>query len=158
MEKRWKIIGTIALVVTLALLFLPKVVPICTDMVATAMGGQMPMRCYYTFQAQSLFALTALLVSGTFFVVKSNDARKGIGFTLAVLGVMMLILPLSGVSGICRLDHMPCHNTAFWNRILSSVLIALGLLVIFLKGSSHVNSSTKEEEQGARGDKMQWLD
>lgn len=157
METRWKIIGAVALAVALGLVLVPKVVPVCTDMVATASGGQMPMRCHYTFRAQLLFAISSVLAAATLFFVRSSDARKVTGIMLAVLGVMMLILPWSGVSGICRHDHAPCHDTAFWNSVLSAGQIAVGLLVVFLKATASY-SSTVIKEMPTTGEKIKWLD
>lgn len=158
METRWKIIGFLALVVTLTLLFLPKLVPICSALVATASGGQMPMRCYFTFRAQSLLALTGLFTAATIFFTRNKEARMVTGIVMAVIGIMMFILPLPGISGICRHDHAACQNTAFWNCILSSFLILLGLLVMFLKTPSSVNPSIKDDEQRSAGEKTKWLD
>lgn len=158
METRWKIVSAVALVVALGLVLLSKVVPVCTDMVATASGGQMPMRCHYTFRAQLLFAISSVLAAGTLFFVRSNDGRKVAGVMLAALGIMMLILPLSGVSGICRHDHAPCHDTAFWNSILSTGQIAIGLLVVFLKSPASFSSAKIKGMPTSTGEKIKWLD
>ncbi|HHW06893.1 MAG TPA: DUF4418 family protein [Clostridia bacterium] len=158
METRWKTISIIALVIALGLVLVPKVVPVCSAMVATASGGQMPMRCFYTFRAQSLFAVTSVLAAVSLFVVRSPDGRKTVGAMLAVLGIMMAVLPLSGVMGICMRSDMPCHTTAFWNTVLAAAQILTGLVIVFSKVPAQAQSSVIKEMPRPTGEKIKWLD
>lgn len=158
MDTRGKVAGIAALVIALGLLVVPKVVPPCTDLVTTAAGGQMPMRCFYTFRAQTLFALASVAAALGLFLVGGRDGRKALGGMLVVLGIMMLLLPVSGVIGLCRMDGMPCHHTAFWHNLLSAAQVLAGLLVVFLPGQALSSSPVIKEMPPAAGEKTKWLD
>jgi len=56
-------------------------------MVKTAAGGAVPMRCYYTYQAEFILAFVTLVTAGMMFFLKDVAARRLSGLFLVLLDV-----------------------------------------------------------------------
>lgn len=135
MSRSWRITSALALIAGLALLVIPRLWPACGMMVRTASGGMVPMRCFYSFQAEFLLGLVALLVSGALFCSLGTEARGVLGFVLTLLGIIIVIIPQSWAIGICADPDAPCHMTR--------ALTVGGGTALFLTGGilSHLNPS-----------------
>lgn len=121
-----KILGWIAVVTGFFLLVLPRVIPICTGL--TAAGS--PMRCHYTYQAEFLLTLIAVILAGALFVLKTAEARMMTGFTLALVAIVLALLPEPWVSGICA--NGGCQKTAFFTAVGAGLLAITGAVIAWL--------------------------
>ncbi|WP_071605122.1 DUF4418 family protein [Anaeroarcus burkinensis] len=119
---RLNVIGGAAVAISAALLVLPRIFPICTGLGA---GGK-PMVCHYTFQAEFIIGLLALIVSASLFVLRTAEARQWSGFLLVLLGISVLVLPQAWAIGLCPHASGACHKTAFFINIGGSLLALTG--------------------------------
>lgn len=149
MEKKWSITAGIAIVISLALLIIPKFFPICAMMVETAKGGAVPMRCFYTYQAEFLISLVSLLVAGALFFLKGGEARRLAGLFLILLGAITILLPQSWVIGICADAGAPCRLTTIWTIGAGLLLILAGGYAALLASKSGVNEQKEDDLQDA---------
>ena len=98
--------------------------PVCTGMVQTAAGGQLPMRCFYTGHALAMFG-TILLVNGAMMLFTKKLLHGG-AVAIAVGIFSILVLSDSGLGiGIC-MKAMACHNTAAWAKLCGGLTVAAG--------------------------------
>ena len=98
--------------------------PVCTGMVQTAAGGQLPMRCFYTGHALAMFG-TILLVNGAMMLFTKKLLHGG-AVAIAVGIFSILVLSGSGLGiGIC-MKVMACHNTAAWAKLCGGLAVAAG--------------------------------
>ncbi len=140
MEKKLSIIAGIAAVISLSLLIIPRIFPVGMLM-ATASGSMIPMDDFYTYQAEFLIALAALLVTGTLFFLKGAEARQLSGLFLVLLGAIIVLLPTSWVIGVWSGDN---HLTVAWTIIGGLLLILAGGLAAWL--AAKIEAKKKSEE------------
>jgi hypothetical protein len=114
MRKLWFPTAGAAVAVGVALLAIPKVFPICDEMLQTAGGGATPMHCYYTYQAEFWVCLVLLLVGIGMFFLRGAEARRVAGLSLIALAVVALQFPRSSVIGICHGSGHGCPRTTAW--------------------------------------------
>lgn len=116
----------LSLLSSISLLIAPAVFPVCPV-------GSKPMRCFFAFQAEYLFALLAVVIALSLFFTKEIEAKSFSGFLLFLIAIIIFILPFSWVIGICAHDDSPCHLTAALTRGLSVLLAFLGALIVWLQ-------------------------
>ena len=98
--------------------------PVCTGMVQTAAGGQLPMRCFYTGHALAMFGII-LLVNGAMMLFTKKLLHGG-AVAIAVGIFSILVLSGSGLGiGVC-MKVMACHNTAAWAKLCGGLAVAAG--------------------------------
>ena len=131
-EKKINIAAGVAVVISLAQLFIPKIFPICQNMIMTASGGMNPMRCHYTYQAEFLVALSSLFVAVALYFVHGAEGRRLIGGFLSLLGAITLLLPQSWFIGICANPNEPCQVTYWWTVAGGFLLVIAGGIIVWL--------------------------
>lgn len=137
---RYKFLSWGALAVSVILLVLPRIVPICTGVGA---GGS-PMRCHYAFQAEFIVALLAVILAAASLVLKTQEARLWNSFVLLLLGIAIAVLPQPWVIGICP-HGGACAKTTFFTTIGGGLLTLLSATGVWL------NRQNREESQVIQG-------
>lgn len=133
--NHYKILSWVALLISLTLLVLPRIIPICTGLT----GGGQPMLCHYTYQAEFIVTLLAVIFSGSLFVLTGTEARLLNSIVILLLGSTILLLPQPWVIGICP-DAGACHKTTFFVTIGGGLFTVTGALLAWL----NVRSSREE--------------
>lgn len=115
----------------ICLLLVVKVIaPVCTGMVETAAGKQVPMRCHYT-SAALVFLGVALLVNAVLCAVRKEMVVSGVmTFVISVLAFLTLS-PSVGM-GICLNPEMACNFTAPFIKVLGVIGAVIGGLSVYL--------------------------
>lgn len=124
--KGYKALAWSAILNSLVLLILPRVIPICTGLAGTGS----PMRCHYAYQAEFLVTLLALILAVSLLVLRTTEAQALSGFVILLLGIIIVILPLPWVIGICT-HGGACLKTAFFTTIGGSLLSLVGAVIIW---------------------------
>jgi hypothetical protein len=135
-NKQWIFTAVMAAIIALFLILIPHMFPVCNGMVQTAAGGAVPMKCYWTYQAEMLVSAAALLIALGQFFVKGTEARRLSAIFLIILAIVAILLPQSWVIGVCTKDGMACGITKTWTLGASSLLILLGLYQVFFAAKS----------------------
>lgn len=124
---RYKIAAWVAVIISLVLLILPRVVPICPGL-----GGDgSPMRCHYAYQAEFIVTLLAVILAGSLLVVRTAEARLLNGFVVCLLGAGIIVLLQPWAVGICP-HGGACHKTAFFTTIGGGLLALAGAFIAWL--------------------------
>ena len=114
----------------LCLILIVKVIaPVCTGMVETAAGKQIPMKCHYT-SVVLLFLGVLLLVNAILCVVKKDMIVCG-GMMIAISILVFLVLNPSIGIGICLNPEMACNLTASFVKILGGIGVVIGGLSVY---------------------------
>jgi hypothetical protein len=127
-----KITKWLAVLASISLIVLPKFISVCD-----VAGKGSPMRCFFTYQAEFLLALLALIVAISLFFTKETESKKITGFFLFIIGVIILSLPASWVIGLCNHGDSPCHTTAAWTGGASIVLAFNGAIIVWRSGKEN---------------------
>ena len=132
-----KCFNSLALLAAIGLLFAPVLFPICPVEL-----GKPPMRCFYVYRAELLFAGLAVIGAVALFRVKTREARKVLGIGILLLALIIFSLPFSGVIGICGHAASPCHITAIFSCGVSILLALSGAVIAW-----HEPAQAGEQEQ-----------
>jgi protein-S-isoprenylcysteine O-methyltransferase Ste14 len=131
-----KAIGIIFVVLALAI----GVVPQFTNCSAQgrsldlANGRTIPMKCYWTAQAELAVAVPLLLVGGFVALSRRKEAQRALSSVGALLGVFAILLPTSLI-GVCASDEMLCNILMKPTLVFSGVVAVMaGLLGLVLAG------------------------
>lgn len=130
-NKNSLILAGAGMVHAAALLLIVKVIaPVCTGMVETAAGKQIPMKCHYT-SAALVFLAVILLVNAVMCAVRKEMTVFGaIAATASVLAI--LTLNSSVGIGICMNPEMACNFTAPFVKVLGAAGVVLGVIAVCL--------------------------
>jgi hypothetical protein len=121
-SKEW--VHGLALVAAIALLVLPYIFPVCP------VEGK-PMRCFFTYRAEFLFAWLAILGALLLLQARQPEVKKIVGVFLVAIAAAVFILPFSWSAGICMHADSACHVTTGWIRGASILLAGSGLFTIW---------------------------
>ncbi len=125
---RYKIGSWFALIISIILLILPRILPICTGLA----DGTEPMQCHYAYQAEFIITLLAVILSGSLLVLRTAEARLLAGFVVFLLGIIVIVIPQPWAIGICPHLSSPCHKTTFFEIIGGGLLALAGAFIVFL--------------------------
>ena len=97
------------------------VFPVCEGLIATASGGAVPMKCFWTARAVAGLGALLLFAGLVLFFAKSPPVRFGVALMLLPVGLLTFLVPWKLI-GVCASEAMPCRM---------GTLPALGLLGLF---------------------------
>lgn len=137
--NREKILAWVMLLLSLGLLFLPRIVPICTGL-----AGGKPMVCHYTYQAEFLTALLAVIAAAALFVLRTYEARLLSSFIVALLGLTVAVLPQSWAIGLCT--HGACQKTGFFSVGGGVLLTLAGALAAWINAKKMQTDPASREK------------
>lgn len=110
------------------------VLPYCSGSIATAEGGTVPMKCYWTFHAETVVAVLVLLTAAGQFFLKGTEARRLSSLFLIAAVIAGLLLMTDAVIGLCANPAMNCHRMADFTRIVYALLIAAAVFQLVKPG------------------------
>ena len=123
-EKRSLIFAGVEIVHAVSLMLIVKIVaPVCSGMVETAAGKQIPMKCHYTS--------VALLFFGILCAVRKELLVCGV--MASVISILAVLTLSSSVGiGICMNPEMACNYTAPFVKILGAIGIIIGIVSVYV--------------------------
>ena len=130
-NKSTMVVAVVEAVVAILMLLVVKVIaPVCTGMVETAAGKQVPMRCHYTEVVASLLAVLLLVCAVVCFVTKQKVACGVMAVAIAACGFVILSSTMG--TGICANPDMACNVTAPFIKLCSTLALFTGAISVFL--------------------------
>lgn len=125
--KHDRVLSWLALFISLVLLLLPRIVPICTGLA----NGTQPMLCHYTYQAEFLITILAVIFSGSLLVLSGTEAKLVNSLVIFLLGMVILILPQPWALGICP-ESGACHKTTFFVTSGGALFTLAGAVLLWI--------------------------
>lgn len=132
MNNRWVMHTVVNLLVLLLFLAIPYLFPVCTDMITTAAGGTVPMKCRWCMRAELALGIPLMVMVASQFFLKNYAARQLSAFFLLPLGVMVILVPQDILIGVCKNSSMPCNTSKLAWMVLGGVLMVNALFQIRL--------------------------
>jgi hypothetical protein len=102
-------------------------------------GRTVPMKCYWTSQAELAVAAPLAVVGASLFLSKRRESQRVLSLIGLVLGLFAVLLP-TALIGVCMSDEMLC------NVLMKPTLIAAGLLGMGVSTVVLVRSWTPERK------------
>jgi len=96
------------------------------------------MTCHYTYQAEFIITLLAVIVSAALLGWRTNGARLLAGFIIILLGISSILLPQSWAIGIC--ENGSCLKTTFFLTIGAALLAVTGTGIVWTAWGSSKDS------------------
>lgn len=127
--NRDKGIAWFAVIISIGLLLLPRLIPICTGH-AKAGGQLLPMACHYAYQAEFIIGLLAVIVAASLFVLRTAEGKLFASLLILLLGLVIVIIPQPWAIGICPAGG--CQKTTFFVTIGGILYSLAGLINIWL--------------------------
>lgn len=132
MNNRWIIHTVVNLLVLLLFLAMPYLFPVCTDMITTAAGGTVPMKCRWCMRAELALGIPLMVMVVSQFRLKGYATRQLSAVFLLPVGIMVMLVSQDILIGVCKNSSMPCNTSKLAWVILGGVLIVNALCQIRL--------------------------
>ncbi|MFZ5639236.1 MAG: DUF4418 family protein [Bacillota bacterium] len=135
-EKISKIIALASALTGILVMLVPRYIfPVCQfygRFIETKAGKLIPMRCFYTAQAELAVGAVIFFSALALIFARQAETRKTVSMILVLLGLVVIFLPALLI-GVCKDPSMPCHaGTLPALTILGGALVILSLLGAYL--------------------------
>ena len=129
-KKVWDITCVLAAVVMAAIALVSAFMGGCPTQVELANGNTAPMRCFWTFTADTYVAVLGIVIALVSMTCKDKSGRRAAGVFLVACAAVVAVLPASFAVGLCAMPEMHCHTTAHIVWALAAVAAIVGLVQI----------------------------
>lgn len=132
-KKLSVVLSAVAAIVAAALMAVIKfVAPVCSGLIETVAGKQIPMKCHWT--AIAVFVIAALIaVVAIAGIVTEQFTLSGITIFVLATAIFVLVSDSMGI-GVCANPEMACHTTAAYAKTCAIADGVVGI-VLSVKGS-----------------------
>lgn len=124
--------------------------PACAKVIETAAGGTVPMKCFWSGQAEIGIGLLILCGGVLLAVFKSSHIRIGISIMTALTGILGILVPTLLIGG-CEMETMTCRMTTIPALVVFNVLTAAVCLInaVWLRKRSKKTQEKINEQEAA---------
>lgn len=129
-KSTWKIVGIVLAVLSAAVAVVAVASGGCTGLIETAAGGQVPMKCHWTFRAVCGFGVLGTLALLGLAFTGCKVGRRWLAMGGFVAQALAIAAMRTSWMGLCGDAAMHCHVTALPCTVLAAVA-ALGCVVMF---------------------------
>ena len=126
----WSIACIVAAVVMAAIGFVSAYMGGCDTMVELANGNSAPMKCFWTFVADTYVAVGGIAIALMAMTCKDQSGRRAMAVAYIVVAIVVACLPAPFAIGLCAMPDMHCHGTATIVWALSAVAAVIGIVQI----------------------------
>jgi len=109
-----------------------------------ANGRQVPMKCYWTAQAEIATAAPVFVLGAIMAISRRRESPRSLAIVGAILGVSMMALPVALI-GVCS------DMTASCNLIMRPAMLLIGGLVILASAGTLVVAERRREAYAGLG-------
>lgn len=129
-KKAWMVLSALELVGMLVVIGASTLMGGCTKTIATAMGGEVPMKCHWTFIATTFVGVLGVVTTLLALVNSTKEGRRTAALATAVTAIVILLLPSPLGIGLCGDTSMHCHQTALYVWIAAGVSLVIAIIQI----------------------------
>mgnify|MGYP001034669855 CR=1 FL=1 len=106
--------------------------PVCQYMgmlVKTAAGTQIPMKCFWTANAEVALGVMVVVVAGVLIASTQRETKRALGIVGAILGILIILMP-TALIGTCMDPKHPCNVYTLPGELIFGALILILSIVI----------------------------
>ena len=129
-KTAWAIVCAIGAVVMAAIATVSAVMGGCTTMLELASGSSMPMKCHWTFVADTFIGIIGIVIALAAIICKEQSGRRAAAIGYIVTAAVAACMPASFGIGLCANAEMHCHSTATIVWALCAVAVVVGIVQI----------------------------
>lgn len=126
----WSIVCVIGAVIMAAIAAVSAVMGGCDTMLELANGNSVPMKCHWTFVADTFIPIIGVVVALMAITCKEQSGRRAAAVGYIVVAIIAACMPASFGIGLCGMADMHCHATAHIVWALCAVAAVIGIVQI----------------------------
>ena len=127
-KTAWMIVCLIGAIAMAGVAIASAVLGGCPGQLELANGNTVPMKCHWTFVADTFIGILGAVVALLGIVCKEASGRRAIAIALIAVGAVAAIMPTSTGIGICAMADMHCNGTAPIVWACSAIAIVIGVI------------------------------
>jgi len=127
-KSAWMVLCVVGAAVMAAMAVVSTVMGGCEGMLDLASGGSVPMKCHWTFMADTFVGILGAVIGLLGLTCKEQTGRRAIAFVLIVCAVVAIVLTTPSGIGLCGMEDMHCHGTAHIVWALGGIAIVVGIV------------------------------
>lgn len=126
-QGSWRVVAAVQVACMVAMAVSCAAVGGCGTPIETAAGGTVPMKCAWTFVADTFVAIAGVIAGVLTFASSEKQSRRVAAATVLVIAATAALIASPAGIGICANAEMHCHITAYvlWVLCAVSGIIAL---------------------------------
>lgn len=129
-KTAWNITCLVEAIVMVAIAIVSAVLGGCEMQLELANGNSAPMKCHWTFVADSFIPIIGAACALLGMTCKDASGRRAVGILLIVSAVIVALIPTSAAIGLCAMPDMHCHTTAHIVWALSALAALVGIVQV----------------------------
>ena len=127
-KSAWMVLCAVGAVVMAAVAVVSAVMGGCEGMLDLTNGGSVPMKCHWTFVADTFVGILGAIVGLLGLTCKETSGRRASAIALMACAVVAIVLTTSVGIGLCGMEDMRCHVTAHIVWALAGIGIVVGII------------------------------
>ena len=129
-KTAWNVVCIIGAVVMLGIALVSAFMGGCSTMLELANGNSVPMKCFWTFVADTYIAIVGIVIALAASFCKEQSGRRACAISYIATAVVAACMPAPFAIGLCAAPDMHCHTTAAIVWALSAVAAVIGIVQI----------------------------
>ncbi len=129
-KTAWSIVSVIGAVVMAAIAIVSAVMGGCDAMVELANGNSAPMKCHWTFVADTFIPIIGVVIALMAITCKDQSGRRAAAVGYIAVAIIAACMPASFGIGLCAMPEMHCHATATVVWALCAVAVIIGIVQV----------------------------
>lgn len=129
-KTAWTIVCIIGAVAFAAIALASAVIGGCNSMVELANGGSTPMKCHWTFVADTFIGIAGAVITLMGMTCKEQTGRRTVGVSVIVIALIAACMPTSFGIGLCAMAGMQCQATALAVWALCAIAAIIGIVQV----------------------------
>ena len=129
-KTAWTIVCIIGAIAFAAIALASAVIGGCNSMVELANGGSAPMKCHWTFVADTFIGVAGAVIALMGITCKEQTGRRMVGVSVIMIALIAACMPMTFGIGLCAKAGMQCQATALAVWVLCAVAAIVGIVQI----------------------------
>lgn len=144
-DSTWRILCIVNAILFIGAIIVSAVMGGCDTLVQTASGGEMPMKCHWTFTATKFIGVIGVIASVAMTGFYEKYARRQVSVVNIVTIIVMAALTTPFGIGLCAKAEMHCHTTQL--ALLGILAVILVLSVIMIIKAEYIDDGIEKPKQ-----------
>lgn len=138
-KTAWSILCVIGAIAFAAISLASAVMGGCDTMIELANGNSAPMKCHWTFVADTFIGIIGIVIALMGITCKDQSGRRATGVGAIAVALVAACMPASFGIGLCAMPDMHCHGTALVAWVLCAVAAVIGVVQIVKSNPAAAN-------------------
>lgn len=126
----WNAVCVIGAIVMAAIAIVSAAMGGCTTALELASGSSVPMKCHWTFVADTFVPIAGVIIAIMAITCKDQSGRRASAIGYIATAAIAACMPAPFAIGLCAKTEMQCHATATIIWVLCAIAVIIGIVQI----------------------------